>query len=461
MINGSRFDLIRNNEPFVGAAPMPPGHGLYPQGLTREQMESYVRQHPDEKAALYAPQTVVRSQDLGSRATGAPAKLIAVPYHTAYRAWLEPAARALNEAAGLSDEPQFGNFLRLRAKALLDDDYYSSDIAWLDLENPKFDIIFAPYEVYLDDLLGVKTSYGAAVMMRNEEESRKLAVFQQYVPDIQQALPLPPEDRPSKTGHRSPMEVMDTPFRAGDLRHGYQAVADNLPNDPRIHQEKGSKKMFFKNFMDARVNYVVLPIARRLLRPDQAALASADGYLATTMMHEISHELGPSYARTRAGRVQINEAVGPAYSALEESKADIVGLFGLDWLIQRGALPKENRQEYYASYIGGIFRTVRFGVAEAHGRGEMMEFNYLAEHGAIARESLTGRYAIAMDRMPGAIASLARELLEQEATGDRVRVEAWFAKYDKMPADLAKALSAGNDIPVYIDPVFAFPEPIR
>jgi hypothetical protein len=451
IINGSPFDLIRNNEPFVGTAPMSPDHGLYPAGLTREQMETYVRMHPDQKAALYAPQTVVQRE--GDR-------LVAVPYHVAYRTWLEPAARALNDAAALSEDSRFADFLRLRAKALLDDDYYASDIAWLDLEDPKFDVIFAPYEVYLDDLLGVKTSYGAAVMVRNEEESQKLALFQKYVPAIQDALPLAPEDRPSKAGHRSPMEVMDTPFRAGDLRHGYQAVADNLPNDPRIHQEKGSKKIFFKNFMDARVTYVVLPIAKRLLRADQAAQASGDGYLATTMMHEISHELGPSYSRTLKGRMQINEAIGPAYSGLEEAKADVVGMLGLDWLIERGAMPKDKRTEYYASYVGGIFRTVRFGIAEAHGRAEMMEFNYLVERGAITRDP-NGRYAIGMERMPAAIASLAKELLEMEATGDRARVENWFAKYDRMPDDLAKSLAASNDIPVDIDPVSSFPEPVR
>jgi hypothetical protein len=431
---------------------MSPDHGFYPPGLTREQMEAYVRAHPEQKAALYAPQTVVRRD--GDRLT-------TVPYHVVYREWLVPAAKALGDAAALSGDAKFANFLRLRAKALLDDDYYPSDIAWLELENPKFDVIFAPYEVYLDDLLGVKTSYGAAVLIRNEAESQKLALFQKYVPAIQDALPVPAEDRPSKVGHRSPMEVMDAPFRAGDLRHGYQAVADNLPNDPRIHQEKGSKKIFFKNFMDARVDYVVLPIAKRLLRADQAAQASGDGYLATTMMHEISHELGPSYARTPQGRREINEAIGPAYSALEESKADVVGMFGLDWLFEHGAMPKEKRSEYYSSYVGGIFRTVRFGIAEAHGRGEMMEFNYLVERGAISHDAASGRYALNADRMPAAITSLAKELLEQEATGDRARVEAWFAKYDRMPNDLAQALSAANDIPVDVDPVFSFPETIR
>ena len=184
-------------------------------------------------------------------------------------------AKDLRDAAALSDDPAFAKFLNLRADALLSDDYYPSDIAWLDLENPKFDVIFAPYETYLDDLLGVKTSYGASVMIRNEAESKKLAIFQKYVPDLQESLPLAPEDLPSKRGKQSPMEVMDGVYRAGDLLHGYQAVADNLPNDPRIHEEKGSKKIFWKNFMDARVNYMILPLARRLMPPDQARWSAA------------------------------------------------------------------------------------------------------------------------------------------------------------------------------------------
>jgi len=331
----------------------------------------------------------------------------------------------------------------------------------VDLKNPKFDVIFAPYETYLDDLLGVKTSYGAAVLIRNDAESRKLDAFQKYVPDIQETLPLAPQDRPSLAGHASPMEVMDTPFRAGDLRHGYQAVADNLPNDPRIHQQKGSKHIFFKNYMDARVNDVILPVAKLLLRPDQAALASADGYLATTMMHEIAHGQGPAFARTASGQRDIREAIGPSYSGLEEAKADIVGLYGLKWLVDRGVLPKENLRGYYASEVAGIFRTVRFGVAEAHGRAEMMEFNFYSERGVIARDPASGRYVIDLDRMPEAVAALAKELLEQEATGDRARVEAWFAKYGSMPPALAKALEAASSVPVDIDPVSAFPEPMQ
>ena len=450
-IMGGRWDLIDENRPFAGAPPMPPGHELYPHDLTHAAVDQYVKQHPEDKAAIYDPYKVVKR-----RADG---RLYGVPYTEEYKSLLAPMAQALRDAAALSPDSAFANFLRLRADALLTSDYYKSDLAWLELKNPKFDVIFAPYETYLDDLLGVKTSFGASVLIRNEEESQRLAVYQKYVPEIQDALPIDASARPSKRGHLTPMEVMDAPYRAGDLRHGYQAVADNLPNDARIHQEKGTKKIFFKNFMDARVTYVILPISRLLMQPDQAAKASGQGYLASTLMHEISHELGPDFAHRDGKQVDIREAIGPAYSGLEEAKADVVGMFGLKWLVDHGALPKERLEEYYASYVAGIFRTLRFGTGEAHGRAEMMEFSYLSEQRAINFKG--GRYAIDYARMPASLTALAKQLLEMEASGDRARAEAWFAKYDVMPAELKKALAATTNIPVDINPIFSFPDRVR
>jgi len=447
-INASRFDLLDDDKPFVGETPMAPGRGFYPQNLTHEQVEQYVKAHPEKKNEIYGSFTVVRWHG---------DKLEGLPYHIAYLSFLEPAAKDLREAAALSDDQAFANFLRLRADALLTDDYFKSNLAWLDLKNPKFDVIFAPDETYDDGLLGVKATYGAAVMIRNSDESRKLEMFQKYVADIQDALPLALEDRPSKHGLETPMEVMDAPFRAGDLNHGYQAVADNLPNDPRVHEQKGSKKLFFKNFMDARVNYVVLPVAQHVMLRAQADKASGEGYLLATIMHEMSHGLGPAFARTSAGKVDIREAIGPAYSALEEAKADVVGMFGLQWLVDHDVLPKNKLEEYYASYVAGIFRTVRFGVAEAHGQAEMMEFNYLSERGAITRQS-SGRYAIDYQRMPADIKDLAKELLEIEATGDRARGENWFKRYGTMPPELQASLKSAAGVPVDVDPVFSFKE---
>ncbi|HTI40874.1 MAG TPA: hypothetical protein VL693_03535 [Vicinamibacterales bacterium] len=448
-INGSRWDLVNENEPFVGKQPMPPGHALYPADLMRATADAYVAAHPDKKAILFDPYTIVRRKGND---------LVGTKYHDEYAQFIKPAAAALKKAADLSDDPAFAKFLRLRADALFTDDYYASDIAWVELVNPKFDIIYAPYETYLDDLLGVKTSYGASILIRNDVESQKLALYQKWVPDIQDALPLAPADRPSVRGHATPMEVMDAPFRAGDLRHGYQAVADNLPNDPRIHEQKGTKKIFFKNFMDARVNEVILPLAARVMDPVQAKRASADGYLATTVMHEICHGLGPAFARVKGKNVSIREAIGRSFSGLEEAKADVVGMYALKWLVDKGVLPKERLEEYYASELAGIFRTVRFGTGEAHGRAEMMEFNYYSEQGAIVK--VNGRYRVDYTKIGAATERLAKELLEQEATGDRARADAWFNKYDKMPADLKAALAAARDVPVDIDPVSSFPETV-
>jgi hypothetical protein len=450
-INASRFDLLDENKPFVGTTPMPPGRGFYPADLTRDKIEQYMKANPEKKEAIYSSTTMVRWHD---------SELVGLPYRIVFRAFLEPAALRLREAAALSDNPAFTKFLQLRAEALLTDDYYKSDLAWMDLDRPKVDVIFAPYETYDDGLLGVKATYGVAVLVRNAAESRKLEMFQKYVADIQDALPLPAEDRPSKHGLQTPMEVMDAPYRAGDLTHGYQAVADNLPNDPRIHELKGSKKIFFKNFMDARVNYVIIPVARHVMLPAQAAKVTSEGYVLGVIMHEIAHGLGPAYARTQTGKVDIREAIGPAFSGLEEAKADVVGLFGLNWMVEHGFLPKSGMEECYASYVGGLFRTVRFGIAEAHSKAEMMEFNYLVEHGAIKRQS-SGRYAIDYAQMPGSLSDLAKELLTMEATGDREGAENWFKKYDVMPVELRGTLKAAASVPVDIDPVFSFKEKVK
>ena len=303
----------------------------------------------------------------------------------------------------------------------------------------------------------MKGSYGAAVLVRNDAETERLAFFQKYVPDLQDSLPLPPRDRPSLHGKAAPMEVVDAPYRSGDLRHGYQAVADNLPNDPRIHQEKGSKRIFFKNYMDARVREIIVPLARRLLAEEDSARASAEGYLIGTLLHEIAHGLGPAYARAGGRRVSIREVIGPSFSALEEAKADATGMAALQWLARHGALPEEKLPECYSSYVADLFRTVRFGTGEAHARAEMMEFNFLTGEGALTRET-SGKYRIHAEKMPAALARLSRELLEIEAAGDRDRAETWFKKRDSMPSDLAAALKSLSDAPVDLDPQIPFPE---
>jgi hypothetical protein len=466
-INGSRWDLVDENFPVIGEEPYVPGHELYPFGLTRTEVEHYSAAHPEEKAAIYNPWTVVRSAplDLDPKLSqpviySVPTKLYTYPYHEAYAQWLKPMAADLREAAKLSSDPAFARYLNLRADALLSDDYYASDIAWLDLKDPKVDLIFAPYETYLDGLLGVKTSYGASILIRNDAESRKLAMYQKQEAAMQHALPVAADFKPSKEGYATPMEVADAPLRAGDLRYGYQAVADNLPNDPRVHAAKGSKKIFFKNFMDLRVNNVILPVAAKMMAEDQAKDVSGEGYLTAVILHEISHGLGPVYARTGGKQVAINEAIGPVYSGLEEAKADVTGIFLAKWLVDQKLLPASELDGIYGSYVAGIFRTLRFGTGEAHGRAEMMEFNYLLEHKAL-RQGSDGRYTIDYAAMPGAIEGLCKALLMFEANGDRAGAEAWMTKYDVMPQSLTTALEATKGIPVDVTPDFELSRGVR
>jgi hypothetical protein len=459
-INGSRWDLVDENFPVIGEEPMVPGRELYPFGLTRAAIEQYSAAHPDEKAAIYNPWTVVRSAPLDLNpvlsqpvVSGVPAKLFTYPYHEAFAEWLKPMSEDLRAAAKLSGDPAFAHYLNLRADALLSDDYFASDIAWLELKDPKIDLIFAPYETYLDNLLGVKTSYGASILIRNDAESRKLALYQQQEAAMQQALPVAAEDKPSKQGFATPMEVADAPLRAGDLHYGYQAVADNLPNDPRVHAEKGSKKIFFKNFMDLRVTNVILPVAGKMLAPAQSADVSGEGYLTGVILHEISHGLGPAYAHVGGKQITINEAIGPAYSGLEEAKADVTGIYLAKWLVDQKVLPASELNSIYGSYVAGILRTLRFGTGEPHGRAMMMEFNYLLEHDALTQGG-DGRYTIDYGTIPTVIADLCKTLLTFEAQGDRAGVEAWFKKYNVMPPALTKALSATEGIPVDVTPEF-------
>jgi hypothetical protein len=466
-INGSRWDLVDENFPVIGEQPIVPGRELYPFGLTRAGIEGYVAAHPAQKAALFDPYTVVRSAPLSLPAAlsqpvvhGTPDQLFIVPYHEAYAQWLKPMADDLRAAAKLSPDAAFARYLNLRADALMSDDYYASDIAWLDLKDPKVDLIFAPYETYLDGLLGVKTSYGASILIRNDAESKKLAMYRQQEAAMQQALPVAAEDKPSKQGFATPMEVADAPLRAGDLRYGYQAVADNLPNDPRVHAKKGSKKIFFKNFMDLRVENVVLPIAGRMLPPEQARDVSGEGYLTGVILHEISHGLGPAYAHVDSKQVPINEAIGPAFGGLEEAKADVTGIFLAKWLVDQKLLPSSELNGIYGSYVAGLLRTLRFGTGESHGRAMMMEFNYLLEHNALT-QGADGRYTIDYAAMPAAIAGLCEKLLTFEAQGDRPGVETWFAKYDVMPPALTQALKATQGIPVDVTPEFELAQGAR
>ena len=414
-INGSRLDLVDENRPFVGTTPMPPGHALYPAGLTRAADRGVRRRASRTKKA----RSTTRTRSCAGRAP----TWSAAPYHDEFqrvrRAGAPTALRAGRGAVATIRRSR--SFCGCAPTRCSTDDYYASDLAWLDLQNPKFDVIFAPYETYLDDLLGVKTSYGAAdadPQRSGEPEARGVPAVRSRHPGRAAARRRPTGRRCAATS--TPMEVMDAPFRAGDLRHGYQAVADNLPNDPRIHQEKGTKKIFFKNFMDARVNEVILPLAAALMDPAQARRASAEGYLASTRdARDLPRpRAGVRAARRQAGRHPRGDR--PAYSGLEEAKADVVGMFGAE-VARRPRRAAEGAAR-------GVLRVVRRRHlphrAVRHRRGARPRRDdgvQLPVRAGRHRAQADGRYRVDYAKMPAAIARLAKELLEHGATGDRAR----------------------------------------
>ncbi len=458
-INGGQYDLLDGNRSFVTGAAAPAGRGLYPDGATRQGIESYAAAHPDARAELYSPYTVVRAK--GS-------ELVGLGYRSAFRTPLLEAADDLREAAAESDDAPFAAFLRARANALLSDDYHASDRLWLDLKSPKIDLIFAPYRASLDQLLGVKTAYGVAILVRNDEENRKLEALQPYIPQIQQSLPLATADKPAMPG-RSSMETVDSPFRTADFLHGDQVLAVTLPIGSRTGADAGWKKIFFRNFAEAQFRSIILPLARKMMDPSQSAEPTASGYLTTLVMREIGRDLGPSSARVNGQQLSISEALGPIYVPLDEAKADVAGMYAMRWLIEHNLLPPEREREWDACYLAGILRAVRrLGATEVRNRAQLMEFNYLVEQGAIlprpgTRSRGTARVVFALDyaKLPTAIATLNQQLLEMEASGDRRRAEQWFARYGSVPPSLRASLESTGEIPFEIFPEFSWDLPVK
>ena len=445
MINGGPFDRLDEEKPFYGSEKLPPGAGYYPPDLTKKELEDYVAAHPDRKDALLSPYTVVKRKGKD---------LIAVPYHGEYARWIGPAAKELEAAAALSDNESFKRYLLSKAKALRNDDYFQADCDWIDLKDNPYELIFGPFETYEDGLMGIKASYEASVAIRDVQESERLATYITHLQELEDNLPYPEADRRKVAGLASPMVVVRDIGRAGDARVGYQAVATNLPNDPKVHEKKGTKKIFWKNMFEARVGKIILPISQELMIPEQAKQVSAQGVFENVMMHELAHALGPRYVRGTGEKDPVNLRLGDLASAIEEMKATVAGLVSMAWFFDHGVMPKETEAEHYASYLGSIFRAVRFGIGEAHGRAAIVELNFHREKGAIQRDAASGRWSVDPSKMRGSLRDLTAMALEIERAGDRAGAEALFAKYGTLPLDLAKDLEKVKSMPVEVEPIY-------
>lgn len=446
-INFGPWDRIEGDKPVLTDAPKPLGANFYPLDMTREEFERWLADHPDDKDGFESNFTVIRRDRDGG--------LITVPYSTEYRGKLKKAAKYLEKAADQTQNKSLAKFLRLRAKAFLSDDYFDSDMAWMDVTDNILDVTIGPYEVYEDNLLNYKAAFEAFICVRDPAESMKLEGLKRYLVKMEKNLPIPDEHKNLDRGTESPISVVDVVFTAGDTKAGVQTIAFNLPNDERVREAKGSKKVMLKNMCEAKFDKILKPIAERIVAEDQLSLITFDAYFNHILLHEFSHGLGPGRITLSDGtETTVNKALRETYSALEEAKADVVGQHNFYYLINEGVFPSDLEKETAVTYLAGFFRSVRFGIESAHGRGNMIAFNYLKEKGAYMLDPATGRWSVDLTKAKDVIRDLSNKLLMIQALGDYEEAKKLIARYGEMSADVKESLASLAGIPVDIEPVF-------
>lgn len=443
-LNAGPFDRQDERKPFIGTFRHPPGAGFYPEDLTKEDFEAWVAAHPADRERLTSDVTVIRRQGKD---------LVAIPYSQEYREWLEPAAKLLREAAALTDNASLKKFLELRADAFASNDYYASDFAWMDLESPV-EVTIGPYETYEDELLGYKASFTAFVTANLAKESEALAHYKALLPWLERNLPIPDEHKNLSRGSESPIRVVDAVYTAGDTRAGVPTLAFNLPNDERVRQAKGSKKVLLRNTIRAKFDKILVPISQQVLVPEQVGDVSFDAFYNEVLHHELSHGLGPGQIKKDGRATEVKLELKEFNSTLEEAKADVMGIYNILALIEKGDMPKELRKTLEPTYVAGLFRSARFGVDEAHGQGVVAQFNYLTEKGALVVDK-NARYRSVPEKFPGAIRDLLHDMLMLQANGDYEGTKAFLEKYGKATPSLREAIGRLTAVPVDIRPVYA------
>ncbi len=442
------WDRLIAEEPFLaGVGHQPAGAGFYPEDLTREEFEEWIAANPGDEAAFKSEYTVIERTDDGG--------LTAVPYRDTYAAHLEAASENLLAAAERASNPTLKRFLELRAGALLSDDYYDSEVAWVRLTDNLIEPTLGPYENYEDKLFGYKVSYESFIGLKDPVESERLAGLVAYLPALEAALPIPDEHKYLDRAFTSPISVVTLLYAAGETRAGIQTIAFNLPNDPRVREGEGSKKVMLRNVIDAKFETILKPIADRVLVPEQAARISVDPYFTRVLLHELAHGLGPDYV-TGQPALTTRQALKDRYAAMEEAKADAVGTHSLRVLAERGVYDEAFLEEVYIDHVADMFRCVRFGITEAHGLGCLTQFNFLREKGAITHDETTGLFATDLEVFPVAIAEMAHIYLMMQATGDYDGAGEFIERFGTISPEMQGALDRlAVTVPVDIRPRYA------
>lgn len=402
-INYGPWDRLNGNAPFIpGVQAKPLGANFYPTDMTTEEFEAL---KDPRKTDWYS---VLRRDENGN--------LKVVPFHEAYPAETAQAADLLKQAAALTEDAELKNYLNLRAAALLSDDYLASDLAWMDMKNNTLDIVIGPIETYEDALFGYKASHSGQVLVKDKDWSKKLALYAGYLPKLQENLPVEAAYKKEKANANPDMNVYEVIYYAGDCNAGSKNIAINLPNDPRVHAAKGSRKLQLKNAMQAKFDNILVPISQLVITPEQQKHIRFDAFFENTMFHEVAHGLGIKY--TLKNKQDIRTALKDNYTSIEEGKADILGLYCITKLAEWNVLENKDLMDNYVTFIAGIFRSCRFGAASAHGKANMMQFAHFIESGAITQDPETGYYTVNFEKMKADITAIAREYITLEGDGN-------------------------------------------
>ncbi|BDC98045.1 dipeptidyl-peptidase 3 family protein [Persicobacter psychrovividus] len=437
-INYGPWDRLDANKPFIdGVGAKPKGANYYPADITKEEFEAAKVAH---KNSLY---TVIRRNEEG--------KLQAIPYHQFFAKEINEAADLLDQAAKLAENKGLKNYLTLRAEALRTDEYFKSDMAWMDMKDNMIDVVIGPIESYEDKLYGNKASHEAYVLVKDMAWSKKLAKFTSFLPELQRNLPVEAKYKKETPGTDSDLNAYDVLYYAGDCNAASKTIAINLPNDEKVQLQKGTRRLQLKNAMRAKFDKIMQPIANTLIAKDQRQHVTFNAFFANTMFHEVAHGLGIKNTINNKGTVR--EALKEHASALEEGKADILGVYMINQLVNKGELDGEMK-DYYTTFLAGIFRSVRFGAASAHGVANMIRFNYFKSYGAFNKDPETGLYRVNYEKMAEAVNSLSEKILTLQGNGDYAGVADLVDKMGKIGPALQKDLDKLADQNIPKDVVF-------
>ncbi len=439
------WDPIEEGKPFFGDKPRPAGAGFYPADLTKEEFDRYLAAHPDQKDALTSPYTVVKRRG---------DQLVAVPYSQEYKQWLEPAASLLEQAAAKTSNASLKRFLSLRAQAFRNDDYFQSELAWMDLEGTPIEVAIGPYEVYTDELYGRKTAFEAFVTLKDPRESQALDVYKGHLREMEANLPVEEKYKNFQRGFESPIAVADQVHGGGDNVPGVQTVAFNLPNNEKVREAKGAKKVILRNVLGAKYDRILKPMASLVLVPNQASDVTQRYMFMETLFHELSHSLGPGSITVDGRKTTVDQELKEIAGGFEDATADVMGAYNILHMMDEGVISNAERNQIRATYVAGLFRAMRFGIGEAHGRGAAMQYRYLRQKGVLVWDKQAKRFRIDPNRIDLAIRDLVGEIVRLQGNGDYAGTKAFLDKYAVLDPEAQQVIDSMSHIPVDIRPIY-------